>query len=511
VIDARGGDEPAPLTLGTAGHVDHGKTALVRALTGVDTDRLAEERRRGVSIELGYAELALPCKRRLSIIDVPGHERFIATMLAGATGFDGYLMVVAANEGIGQQTREHARILRALGITRGLLAVSKSDLADPTPTIAAGRELLGGVPAIACSALTGQGLSELMAAIARLAALLPARSLHDGPPILHIDRCFTITGAGTIVTGTLSSGSIAVGETLLLQPGGSTVRVRALQVHGAARTSVKAGQRVAVNLARISKADVNRGDVLTTPGVIAPSYVIDIGLDFDLYNRGPRHSPIRVHVHHGTRATAARAVVLQPPRLVQLRCQRPLLTRAGDRLVIRDPARRDTLGGGLVMRSHTRHRVSTVARAQARHGKQNVTEAVLQGPLASTALLLEARLRRERFSPTPDARLDPAEIEQLAALRAAGRIVLLVHGRHAHLDAVNDAAAAVRATITAEGRIALPQLRDQLGVSRRDAKAFLDYFDSAGLTLRRADDTRTLRGNTTRTSLHTVSCWRARG
>src|SRR4051794_5839571 len=192
-----------PLTLGTAGHIDHGKTALVGALTGVDTDRLPEERARGISIALGYAPLTLPSGRRLSLVDVPGHERFVRTMVAGATGIDLYLMVIAADDGVMPQTVEHAAVLRALGVARGVVAVTKADLADPAAAARGGRELLGDVEVVACSARTGAGVDAVAAALDRVAARLPGRGTAPGDPVLHVDRSFTIRGAGTVVTGTL--------------------------------------------------------------------------------------------------------------------------------------------------------------------------------------------------------------------------------------------------------------------------------------------------------------------
>ena len=194
----------APLTLGTAGHIDHGKTALVAALTGVDTDRLPEERARGMSIELGYAPLALPSGRRLSVIDVPGHERFVRTMVAGATGIDLFLMTIAADDGVMPQTREHAAVLAGLGVTRGVVAVTKADRADPAAAIAAAGELLPGVEAVACSARTGAGVADVAAALDRVAATLGGRAADgaggDEPAELHVDRAFTNHGAGTLVT-----------------------------------------------------------------------------------------------------------------------------------------------------------------------------------------------------------------------------------------------------------------------------------------------------------------------
>src|SRR5262245_34880446 len=207
-----GADDPSPLTIGTAGHIDHGKTALVRALTGRHTDRLPEERERGISIELGYAPLTLPGGRRLSVVDVPGHERFVRTMVAGATGIDLYLMAVAADDGVMPQTREQASVLAALGVTAGAVGVHRTDLAHQARALADGAELLPGVESVAVSARTGDGLEALAAALERAAGGLPGRAGADGGLVLHVDRTFTIRGAGTVVTGTLWSGSAARGD-----------------------------------------------------------------------------------------------------------------------------------------------------------------------------------------------------------------------------------------------------------------------------------------------------------
>ncbi|HEY8581746.1 MAG TPA: selenocysteine-specific translation elongation factor, partial [Capillimicrobium sp.] len=242
----------APLTLGTGGHVDHGKTALVRALTGTDTDRLAEERERGISIVLGYAALDLPSGRRLSVIDVPGHERFVRTMVAGATGVDLFLLVVAADDGVMPQTREHWTVLRALGVAAGVVAVTKADLADPARAAAEARELVGEGPAlVACSARTGAGLDELRGALDAVTAAQPSRatSASDAEPVLHVDRAFTVKGAGTVLTGTLWAGALAVGDRVRLLPEGRRARVRGLQVHEEPTDRAEAGQRVAVNVA----------------------------------------------------------------------------------------------------------------------------------------------------------------------------------------------------------------------------------------------------------------------
>jgi selenocysteine-specific elongation factor len=504
--------EAQPLTLGTAGHVDHGKTTLVKALTGTDTDRLREEKARGMSIELGYAELVLPSERRISVVDVPGHERFLRTMVAGATGIDCYLMVIAANEGVRQQTREHAQVLSSLGFSTGVVAITKTDLADPRDVVRAAAQLMAGAEIVACSARSATGLADLTAALERAVGTLESRANAGGPTVMHIDRAFSLRGIGTVVTGTLSSGTIARGDDLMLYPRETVVRVRSVQVHGHTPEQATAGQRVAVNLARVSHSQVSRGDVLAFAGAVAASHFLDVQLDFE---RGPEqlHSNSWwVQVHHGTRSTPARIVELGEARLAQLRCQAPLLARPGERIVVRDRSQRQTLGGALIIdpRAH-RHgpgsaplqMLSGLLAGDQEPPKTSTlnTDNVTHSPaapgrprrLSQDALTLAQRLRSESFSPTPDRLLSRGESESLAGLRAWGLAVRLVHGRHAHVDVVAQAAARVSALVQREGFISLPRLRDELGSSRADAKAFLDYFDSTGLTLRRADNTRTLR------------------
>src|SRR2546421_7263004 len=243
------------LTIGTAGHIDHGKTWLVRALTGKDTDRLPEERERGISIDLGYAPLELPNGRQLSIVDVPGHERFVRNMVAGASGIDLFLLVIDAGEGARPQTHEHLAILRLLGVERGVVAVTKADAVDAETLelgVAEARELVPEAEVVAVSAKTGAGLDELRAALGRVAEGLK----HERPGAgtrLYIDRAFTLTGVGTVVTGTLWSGSIGAGDALQIQPSGLQVRARSVQVHDVEVLRAEAGQRVAVNLPGIDR------------------------------------------------------------------------------------------------------------------------------------------------------------------------------------------------------------------------------------------------------------------
>ena len=493
-----------PLTLGTAGHIDHGKTALIAALTGVDTDRLPEEQARGISIDLGYAPLRLPSGRKLSVIDVPGHERFVRTMVAGATGVDLYLMVVAADDGVMPQTVEHAEVLAALGVSQGVVAVTKADLADPAPAARAAARLMAGrgvFEVVACSARTGAGVHAVTAALDRVAARLPGRSASPGEPLLHIDRSFTIQGAGTVVTGTLWSGSMGRGDRLVLLPAGRRVRVRGVQVHDQPTERADAGQRVALNLAGVDRRSIARGDVLAAPGTVEPTTILDAALAL----RDAEHG-MRVHVHHGTREAPARLAALGGD-LWQLRLERPLLARAGDHVVVRSLAPPDTLGGGVVLdpraRRHGRRPDALARLERLRRGEPEpepqpaaappaAPEPAGPAPLSEAALRLEARLREAGHEPPSEAELGPAATE-LPALRAAGRAVRVGRSLHAHPEAISAVRDRVVAIVEAEGDVTLARLRDDLGTSRKFAQALLEHLDAARVTLRLPDDRRVLR------------------
>jgi selenocysteine-specific elongation factor len=486
-------------TLGTAGHIDHGKTALVAALTGVDTDRLPAEKARGISIELGYAPLQLPSGRRLSVVDVPGHERFVRTMVAGATGIDLYLMVVAADDGVMPQTVEHATVLAALGVDAGVVAVTKSDVTDPARAAVEAAELLPGAEVVACSARTGAGVDEVRAALDRVAARLSGRGDGDGRPVLHVDRAFTIHGAGTVVTGTLWSGAVAAGDRLVLLPADRPVRVRSVQVHDEPVERAGAGQRVALNLAGVAVREVARGDVVAAPGAVAPAQLLDCALTL----RDARHG-MRAHVHHGTREAAARLADLGDG-LWQARLERPLFARAGDRVVVRAIAPPDTLGGGVVLdpaaRRHGRRpelleRLQRLRRGEPEPEPTPSTAPAPEppapepAPLPASALALEERLRAAGHEPPSESELDPAD---LRALRDAGRAVRVGRAMYAHPDAVALVRARVEEIIAAEGSITLARLRDDLATSRRYAQALLEHLDAERVTKRLPDDSRVLR------------------
>ncbi|MGI9184520.1 MAG: selenocysteine-specific translation elongation factor [Solirubrobacteraceae bacterium] len=507
----------APLTLGTAGHIDHGKSALIRALTGVDTDRLPEERDRGISIELGYASLALDSGARLSIVDVPGHERYVRTMVAGATGIDLYLMAIAADDGVMPQTREHAAVLRALDVGRGVVAITKSDLADPELAELEAGELLPGVEIVSVSSRTGAGLVALRAALDRVAADVNSRaqSRPDRPARLHVDRVFTIRGAGTVVTGTLWSGTIARGDSVALLPGARRARAREVQIHNAVVETAQAGQRVAVNLSGVSVDQVQRGDVLTDAGgELRETFLLDAELQFE--GSDPVHGA-RVQIHHGTRESPARLSWLGG-RFWQARLEQPLIAAPGDRVVVRQIAPPDTLGGGRVLDPHPRKhgpsrdllvKLERLARGEpagpaveagdagrgepggragpaVRAGSSPAsTRAPQPVALRPSALELEARLHAAGFAPPLDAECDG---EDLAALRAAGRAVRVARALHFHCDRLAELRAIVIATARRhEGAITIAQLRDELQTSRKFAQALLEHFDAERVTIRRGD------------------------
>jgi len=332
-----------PVTVGTAGHIDHGKTWLVRALTGKDTDRLPEEQARGISIDLGYAPLDLPDGRRLSLIDVPGHERFVRNMVAGASGIDLFLLVVDAGEGARPQTHEHLAIIRLLGIEHGVVAITKTDAVEPdlVDLVAEeARELVPGAEVVVTSAKTGEGLDELRTALGE-AAKQVAQERAEGATRLFVDRVFSLRGIGTVVTGTLWSGSVGEGDSLRAEPAGLDVRVRSVQVHDRPVDRAEAGQRVAVALPGVERGDLGRGDALVAPTAYPTSYRLDVALD----ELEPIPDGTRLHVHHGTAEHYAR-IVRAGERWAQLRLASPVVAARGDRVVLRN---RTTVGGGLVL------------------------------------------------------------------------------------------------------------------------------------------------------------------
>ncbi|HEV7564753.1 MAG TPA: selenocysteine-specific translation elongation factor [Microbacteriaceae bacterium] len=352
----------ASLTVGTAGHVDHGKTALVRALTGVDTDRLPEERRRGISIKLGYAPLPLGSGASVSIVDVPGHERFVSTMVAGASGIDVALIVVACDDGVMPQTREHVAICALLGIERAVVALSKRDLVEEIEAELARaevEELLEGTPfahaeIVECSISNRDSVERLRDAIERSAADLDQR-VHEGPTRLAVDRAFILRGIGCIVTGTLWSGSVGVGDQLALAPGGPRARVRSVEVHDRSVERAEAGRRVSASLVGVERGEARSGQMLIEPGSYPESFRLDVRLDALSDGPGLAQGTL-VRVLHGTADIAARVRLLEGSEiapgargLAQLRLQERAVAARGDRLIVRQSTPATTLAGGVVL------------------------------------------------------------------------------------------------------------------------------------------------------------------
>ncbi len=354
------------LVLGTAGHIDHGKTTLVKALTGIETDRLKEEKARGITIELGFAHLDLPSGLRLGIVDVPGHEKFVKNMVAGAAGIDLVMLVIAADEGVMPQTREHLDICRLLGVEHGLVALTKADMVDQEwlelVTEDVGEYLAGsfleGAPILPVSGVNGQGIPELVAALDQLASRLEERPA-SGPFRLPVDRVFTMKGFGTVITGTAIGGTIEVGQEVMIYPQGLTSRVRGLQVHNQEVPSARRGQRTAVNLQGLDKENLERGNVVATPGSLVPSLWVDV--EIKVLEEAPRpikhRAPIRFH--SGTAEVMGRVLTLDRDELkpgetafCQVRLDQPVAVMAGDRYVLRSYSPVHTIAGGVILHPH---------------------------------------------------------------------------------------------------------------------------------------------------------------
>ena len=356
------GEAAKHIILGTAGHIDHGKTELIRALTGVDTDRLREEKERGISIELGFARFDLPGGTTLGVVDVPGHERFVKTMLAGAAGVDIMLLVIAADEGVMPQTREHLDIVDLLGVRTGVVALTKADLVSEEEIDLAREEaqelvggtVLDGARIIPVSSVTRDGLDDLVAALEELVETLEDRS-QRGPARLPVDRVFSLAGHGTVVTGTLWSGAVSPGDKLEIYPGGRPARVRSVQVHDASVERAEAGQRTALGLAGTGKDEIRRGDTLGTPGVLHVTHMLDARLRLVRTAKAVANRT-RVHLHLGTSEVLARVVLLEADELrpgeetlVQMRLETPLVAERDDLFVVRSYSPVTTIGGGRVI------------------------------------------------------------------------------------------------------------------------------------------------------------------
>ena len=390
------------VVIGTAGHIDHGKTSLVKALTGTDTDRLKEEKERGITIELGFAELVLG-EVRAGVVDVPGHERFVKNMLAGAGGIDLVMLIVAADEGVMPQTREHLAICRLLGVKTGLVALTKTDMVEPEWVELVMDDIrdfvkgafLEGRPIIPVSSHTGEGLENLKSALGEIAEAAPAKS-EAGIFRIPVDRVFTMRGFGVVVTGTLFSGSVALGERVEILPGGLRARVRGLQAHGESVKKSTAGLRTAVNLQGVERGEVFRGDIVGRPGELKPTYMLDVHLEH--LPDAPRalKTRDRIRFHAGTVEVMGRISLIGRDALepgerafAQMRLEAPVVVLPRDRFVIRSYSPLVTIGGGEILdvmpRKHRRLRSSSIHHLQSLH-RADETERLL-------ILLRDARLK----------------------------------------------------------------------------------------------------------------------
>lgn len=422
------------IILGTAGHIDHGKTALVKALTGIDCDRLKEEKTRGITIELGFASLALPDGQAVGIVDVPGHEKFIKNMVAGTGGIDAVMLVIAADEAVMPQTREHLDICRLLGIRRGVIALTKTDLVDPDWLELVGQDIrhfvrgsfLEDAPVLPVSSATGAGLPGLRAALAGLVAGIAERS-PEGIFRMPVDRVFSMKGFGTVVTGTPLAGSVAAGQEVEILPGGRRAKLRGLQVHNRPAEASGAGMRTALNLQGVEKHSLERGSVIAAPGVLRATIRAAAWLDHLRSSPLPLKNRDRVRLHAGTAEIPATVVLLDADELapgrggyVQLVLDRPAVLLPRDRYVIRSFSPVFTIGGGGILDN-------SPPRLRRRAGATRDYLEALRSGSADSALLLacrEAGLRGatlERLT----ARLGLADLRRrIEELRAADRVVV---------------------------------------------------------------------------------------
>ena len=366
------------IILGTAGHIDHGKTTLIKAITGIDTDRLKEEKLRGITIELGFAFLDLPSGQHLGIVDVPGHEKFVKNMVAGVTGIDIVTMVIAADEGVMPQTREHMEICTLLGVKHGFVVLTKVDLVDEEWLELVMDDIRGFTrgtfledrPIIPVSSTTGQGMPEFIKALDEASTEISPRS-SAGLFRLPVDRVFTMKGFGTVITGTLISGRVRVGDTIMVYPLNITSKVRGIQVHNQSENIAEAGMRTAINFQGLEKTAVSRGDVLAIPGDLKPSYMIDVSIHFLHSNKKPIKNRTRVRFHSGTSEVLGKLILLDSEELLpgaktaaQLRLDSPVAIVKDDRFVIRSYSPIRTIAGGRVLnpipRKHKRFRPEVI-------------------------------------------------------------------------------------------------------------------------------------------------------
>jgi selenocysteine-specific elongation factor len=430
--------------IGTAGHVDHGKSTLVKALTGIDPDRLKEEQERQMTIDLGFAWLTLPSGEQVGVVDVPGHQDFIKNMLAGVGGIDAALFIIAADESVMPQTREHLAILDLLKIPAGVIALTKVDLAESAEWLelvqAEVMEVMEGTileraPIVPVSAVTGQGLDALRQALDEVLSKVPPRP-DRGRPRLPIDRVFTVAGFGTVVTGTLSEGTLRAGQEVEILPGGLKTRIRGLQTHKHKIEAALPGSRVAINLVGVSTDDLERGDVVTTPGWLVPTQLVDARLDYLTDAPREMHHNQEVEFFSGAaqvmayvRLLGARSLAPGQRGWIQLRLARPIALVKGDRFIIRQASPSLTIGGGIVVdplprHRHRRFRPEVIQRLETlAHGTPaDLLLEILdrQGPTPARSLVAEAGLPAETAAETLRQLLQAESVFILSAAPADG-------------------------------------------------------------------------------------------
>ena len=487
------------LIVGTAGHVDHGKTTLIQAMTGINTDRLKEEQERGLTIDLGFASLALPSGRTVGIVDVPGHERFLKNMLAGATGVDIALLVVAADEGVMPQTKEHIDILELLESRQGIVALTKCDAAEADWLGVVEDDLrdyladtfLRDARIVRVSGVTGDGIEALVGEIDRLAEIAEARPAA-GPFRLPIDRVFTMTGFGTVVTGTLVSGTMKIGDAVRVLPKGIDSRVRGIQVHGEKREAAQAGSRVAVNLAGVEVADLERGDVLLPPGYLQASSAIDASVRVLDDAPRPLATRTRVRLHIGTAEVLGRVTVLggreiEPGKrgFIQLKLEGPVVAARGDRFVLRFYSPMRLLGGGIVLDpAAPKHRASETRVVERLEKKLKGDPVDMVEDALSTR---EAGLSVDELARVASLSVDDAKAA-LEELTQAGRVVK-AGSRFMHQAAVRNLAEAAKVVLAAyfetnpmKSGMPKEKFRQLLGptMDAKDFQALLSLMASAG-------------------------------
>lgn len=351
------------IILGTAGHIDHGKTSLVRALTGIDTDRLKEEKERGITIELGFAFMDLPSGTHVGIVDVPGHERFVKNMVAGVTGIDMVAMIIASDESIMPQTREHLEICSLLGLQHGLIVLTKRDLVEQEwldMVIEDIKEFTSGTflenaPIIPVSSATGEGMDQLIKTVDKIAENIPEKS-SSGLFRIPVDRVFTMKGFGTVITGTLASGKISVGDSVMIYPKKTNTKIRGIQVHNSPVESARAGMRTAINFQGLDLDEVNRGDVIALPDTLKPSYLVDASFTYLKSNSRALKNRSKIRFHAGTAELHGNLILLDQEQvepgetaLVQIRLDTPVTCVKDDRFVLRSETPVRTVGGGVIL------------------------------------------------------------------------------------------------------------------------------------------------------------------